>query len=438
MDWITTISLMFGGVIFFLLLGVPIAFSFLTVNLIGGFLILGGELGLLQTIRNMQTAVAQYSLAPIVLFVFMGEVMLYTGIAARAINAIDQMFTKVPGRLSMIAIVGGAVFSSLSGSTIANTAVLGKTLLPQMKERGYSPSISMGPIMAIGGIAMLIPPSGLAVLLASLAQVSINHVLIAGIIPATLMVILFFAYIIIRCLINPSLAPSYEVEQQPLQERIKPFLIYVAPLILIFIAVVGSMIMGIATPTESAALGSIASLTIAAVYRALTIHNIVESIKGTLKFSAMILFVICTAATFSQILAFSGATATISQLVTSMEIAPFLILLAMLLLLLILGCFMDQISMMMLTLPVFMPIIRAAGFDDVWFIVLMLVVLEISLTTPPLGLLIFVMQSVAPKSITLRQIYASVTPFIIMELVVLGLMVIFPLIALWLPQVLLN
>lgn len=429
---------MFGGVIFFLLLGVPIAFSFLTVNLIGGFLILGGELGLLQTIRNMQTAVAQYSLAPIVLFVFMGEVMLYTGIAARAINAIDQMFTKVPGRLSMIAIVGGAVFSSLSGSTIANTAVLGKTLLPQMKERGYSPSISMGPIMAIGGIAMLIPPSGLAVLLASLAQVSINHVLIAGIIPATLMVILFFAYIIIRCLINPSLAPSYEVEQQPLQERIKPFLIYVAPLILIFIAVVGSMIMGIATPTESAALGSIASLTIAAVYRALTIHNIVESIKGTLKFSAMILFVICTAATFSQILAFSGATATISQLVTSMEIAPFLILLAMLLLLLILGCFMDQISMMMLTLPVFMPIIRAAGFDDVWFIVLMLVVLEISLTTPPLGLLIFVMQSVAPKSITLRQIYASVTPFIIMELVVLGLMVIFPLIALWLPQVLLN
>ena len=132
---------MFGGVIFFLLLGVPIAFSFLTVNLIGGFLILGGELGLLQTIRNMQTAVAQYSLAPIVLFVFMGEVMLYTGIAARAINAIDQMFTKVPGRLSMIAIVGGAVFSSLSGSTIANTAVLGKTLLPQMKERGYSPSI---------------------------------------------------------------------------------------------------------------------------------------------------------------------------------------------------------------------------------------------------------------------------------------------------------
>lgn len=429
---------MFGGVIFFLLLGVPIAFSFLTVNLIGGFLILGGELGLLQTIRNMQTAVAQYSLAPIVLFVFMGEVMLYTGIAARAINAIDQMFTKVPGRLSMIAIVGGAVFSSLSGSTIANTAVLGKTLLPQMKERGYSPSISMGPIMAIGGIAMLIPPSGLAVLLASLAQVSINHVLIAGIIPATLMVILFFAYIIIRCLINPSLAPSYEVEQQPLQERIKPFLIYVAPLILIFIAVVGSMIMGIATPTESAALGSIASLTIAAVYRALTIHNIVESIKGTLKFSAMILFVICTAATFSQILAFSGATATISQLVTSMEIAPFLILLAMLLLLLILGCFMDQISMMMLTLPVFMPIIRAAGFDDVWFVVLMLVVLEISLTTPPLGLLIFVMQSVAPKSITLRQIYASVTPFIIMELVVLGLMVIFPLIALWLPQVLLN
>lgn len=438
MDWTTIISIMFGGVIFFLLLGIPIAFSFLAVNLIGAFLILGGELGLLQTIRNMQTAVAQYSLAPIVLFVFMGEVMLYTGIASRAINAIDQMFTKVPGRLSMIAIVGGAVFSSLSGSTIANTAVLGKTLLPQMKERGYSPSISMGPIMAVGGVAMLIPPSGLAVLLASLAQVSINHVLIAGIIPATLMVLLFFGYITVRCLVNPSLAPSYEVEKQPLLKRIKPFLIYVAPLILIFIAVVGSMVTGIATPTESAALGSLASLAIAAAYRSLTIPNIVDSIKATLKFSAMILFVICAAATFSQILAFSGATSTISQLVTSMEFAPFLILVAMLLLLLVLGCFMDQISMMMLTLPVFMPIIRAAGFDDVWFVVLMLVVLEISLTTPPLGLLVFVMQSVAPKGTTLRQIYASVTPFILMELLVLGLMVVFPLIALWLPNILLN
>lgn len=438
MDWLTVITIMFGGVVFILLLGVPIAFSFLIINLIGAFFVLGGESGLLQIIRNMQTSVAQYSLAPIVLFVFMGEVMLYTGIASRAINAIDQMFTKVPGRLSMIAIIGGTIFSSLSGSTIANTAVLGKTLLPQMKEKGYSPSISMGPIMAVGGVAMLIPPSGLAVLLASLAQVSINHLLIAGIIPATLMVIAFFSYIVIRCVLNPSLAPSYNIEQQPFLDRIKPFIVYVAPLLVIFIAVVGSMITGVATPTESAALGSLASLTIAACYRSLTLQNIIESIKATLKFSAMILFVICASATFSQILAFSGATNTISSLVTGMDLAPLMILIAMLLLMLVLGCFMDQISIMMLTLPIFMPIIRAAGFDDVWFTVMMLVVLEISLTTPPFGLLVFVMQSVAPAGTTIRQIYGSVTPFILMELTVLALMVAFPVIALWLPSVLLQ
>lgn len=437
MDWLTVISIMFGGVIFFLMLGIPIAFSFIIVNIIGAFLVLGGELGLLQMVRNMQTAVTQYSLAPLVLFVFMGEVMLYTGIAARAINAIDQMFSKVPGRLSMIAIIGGSIFASLSGSTIANTAVLGKTLLPQMKDRGYAPSISMGPIMAVGGVAMLIPPSGLAVLLASLAQVSINHLLIAGIIPATLMAIAFFSYIIIRCLINPELAPSYNVEQKSFIVRVKPFLIYVAPLIIIFIAVVGSMISGVATPTESAALGSLASLAIAACYRALSVGNFIDSIKATLKFSAMILFVICASSTFSQILAFSGATQTISQLVTGMDLAPLMILISMLLLLLVLGCFMDQISMMMLTLPIFMPIIRAAGFDDVWFTLMMLVVLEISLTTPPFGLLVFVMQGVAPVGTTLRQIYSSVTPFILMELAVLGLIVAFPIIALWLPTLLL-
>jgi len=437
MDWLSTLIVMFGGVILALVLGIPIVFSFLLVNIVGAIFVLGGETGLLQMVRNMQGAVAQYSLAPIVLFVFMGEVMLHTGIASRAIDAIDRMFNKVPGRLSMIAVVGGTIFSALSGSTIANTAVLGKTLLPEMKQRGYSPTISMGPIMAVGGIAMLIPPSGLAVLLGSLAQVSINHLLIAGIVPAMLMAGAFFGYIAIRCLINPSLAPSCAVEKRSFRERVLPFTIYVLPLVLIFVAVVGSMVSGIATPTESAALGSLASLAMAAAYRSLSYASIRESLVATLKFSAMILFVICASSTFSQILAFSGATQTISQMVTSMSLPPMVLLLAMLVLLVILGCFMDQVSMMMLTLPIFMPIVTAAGFDGVWFAVLMLVILEISLCTPPFGLLLFVMQGIAPEGTKLREIYASVTPFVLLEFFVLGLVVALPWLALWLPQALL-
>lgn len=437
MEWTTVLTMMFGGVIFSLLLGIPIVFSFLLINILGAVFVLGGDVGLLQMIRNMQSAVAQYSLAPIVLFVFMGEIMLYTGIASRAIDAIDRLFTKVPGRLSMIAVAGGAVFSSLSGSTIANTAILGKTLLPEMKQRGYSPTISMGPILAIGGIAMLIPPSGLAVLLGSLAHVSINQLLIAGIVPAILMAIGFFGYIAIRCTINPSLAPSYAVQKLSMRERIMPFLVYVLPLVTIFVAVVGSMVSGIATPTESAALGSLTSIAIAACYRSLSLEKLVRSIKATTQFSAMILFIICASSTFSQILSFSGATQAISQMVTSMDLAPIVILVAMLVLLVILGCFMDQVSMMMLTLPIFMPIVAATGFNDVWFAVLMLVVLEISLCTPPFGLLLFVMQGVAPQGTTLRQIYAAVAPFITIQFLFLALMVAIPSISLWLPSAIL-
>jgi len=437
MDWIGVVAMMFGGVIFALLLGIPIVFAFLCINIIGAAVVLGGEIGMLQMIRNMQGAVANYSLAPVVLFVFMGEVMLYTGIATRAIDAIDKLFTRVPGRLSMIAIVGGTVFSSLSGSTIANTAVLGKTLLPQMLEKGYAPSISMGPIMAIGGVAMLIPPSGLAVLLASLAEISVNQVLIAGIIPALLMAAAFFAYVGIRCTINPSLAPSYSVDERTWGERLKPLFVDVLPLLSIFVAVVGSMIAGIATPTESAALGSLASIAVAACYRAVNINNLFASTKATLRFSAMILFIVCASTTFSQILAFSGATQSISYLITSMDLPPLTILLAMLLLLIILGCFMEQVSMMMLTLPIFMPIVAATGFNEVWFAVLMLIVLEISLCTPPFGLLLFVMQGIAPRGITIRQIYASVTPFILIQLLFLGLIVAIPALALWLPSVVL-
>jgi len=437
MDWVSVITMMFGGVVAALLLGVPIVFAFLLFNIIGAIFVLGGEVGLMQMVRNMQGAVGNYSLAPVVLFVFMGEVMLYTGIAVRAIDAIDKLFSRVPGRLSMIAVVGGTVFSSLSGSTIANTAILGKTLLPQMLQKGYAPSISMGPIMAIGGIAMLIPPSGLAVLLASLAEISVNQVLIAGIIPALLMAVAFFLYIGLRCMMNPKLAPSYDVDERSWGERLKPLFFDVFPLLTIFVAVVGSMVAGIATPTESAALGSLASIAVAACYRSLTIGSLLASVRGTLRFSAMILFIVCASTTFSQILAFSGATQTISQLVIDLDPSPLMLMVAMLLLLVVLGCFMDQVSMMMLTLPLFMPIVTLVGFNEVWFAVLMLIVLEISLCTPPFGMLLFVMQGVAPKGITIRQIYASVTPFVLIQFLFLALIVAIPALALWLPSVVL-
>ena len=200
-------------------LGLPVALAFFAANVLGTFLFINGDIGLVFMAMEFNNAI-NFGLAPIALLLLMGEILLHTGVAFKAIGAIDRMISRVPGRLSIVSIVGGTVFSSLSGSTIANTAILGSVLLPDMIKRGYKPAIAMGPIMAVGGIAMLIPPSALAVLLASIAEQSVAQLLIAGIIPGILMALLFFAYVVGRCVIDPTLAPSYTPDESYLDEPI--------------------------------------------------------------------------------------------------------------------------------------------------------------------------------------------------------------------------
>ncbi len=315
-EWAFAMLVMFGGVTALLLSGLPIVFALLAVTIVGAWLFLREDLGLMQMVRNMRAAVGQFALAPIPLFVLMGEIMLHTGMAARSIDAIDRLIARVPGRLSIVAVLGGTLFSSLSGSTLANAAVPGKTLFPEMKRRGYHNAVAVGPILAVGGIAMLIPPSGLAVMLGSLARISINDLLISAIVPGLLMAVLFVGYVIVRVKLNPALAPADETETLPLRERLRPVLLYVLPLGLIFVAVVGSMFAGVATATESAALGVFSTILAALAYRSLSLEALKKSLFETLAFSAMILFVICTSGAFSQVLAFSGATQEVSRMVT--------------------------------------------------------------------------------------------------------------------------
>jgi len=421
-----------GTLVLLMSLGVPVVFAFFATNLLGAYLFMGGENGVMQLVRNAIDSVQNFALAPIPLFILMGEIMFYTGIAARAIDAVDKLITRVPGRLSLVAITGGTIFSSLSGSTIANTAMLGSTLLPEMYRRGYKPEISIGPIVAVGGLAMLIPPSALAVLLGSIAQIPISELLVASILPALIMAALFFGYVILRCWVDPTLAPAYDVAQLSLRERLMPFIKYVLPLSGIFVVVVGSIIGGVATPTESAALGAAASLVAAALYRRLTWENFFISVRQTLRFTVMTLFIICGSITFSQVMAFSQASAGLSAAVLGSGLGSFALLLGMLLILLFLGCFMDQVSMMMITVPLFMPVVQQLGLEPVWFGVLMLMILEISLATPPFGLLLFVAKGASPQS-TMGEIIGSVTPFIVIALGVVGLLIAFPQFALWLP-----
>jgi tripartite ATP-independent transporter DctM subunit len=433
MAWYEILLVLLGTLVLLMALGLPVVFAFFATNLVGAFVFMGGENGVMQLVRNAVDSVQSFALLPIPLFILMGEIMFYTGVAERAIDAVDRLIARVPGRLSLVAIVGGTIFASLSGSSIANTAMLGSTLLPEMYRRGYKPSIAIGPIVAVGGIAILIPPSALAVLLGSIAQIPIGALLIAAIIPALIMSAMFFGYVILRCRLDPSLAPPYDVRALAWRERLLPFLKYVVPLSAIFVVVVGSIIGGIATPTESAALGAAASLIAAAAYRRLTWRNFVVSIRQTLRFTVMTLFIICGSITFSQIMAFSQASNGLSAAVLGAGLAPLALLAGMLLILLFLGCFMDQVSMMMITIPLFMPLVQQFGFEPVWFGVLMLMCLEISLATPPFGLLLFVAKGASPET-SMREIVASVAPFIAIALAVVVLLIAFPALTLWLPR----
>ncbi|RPH66163.1 MAG: TRAP transporter large permease [Burkholderiales bacterium] len=438
MEWHEALILLLGMLCGLLLIGLPVAFAFFAVNVVGALVFLGGDAGLLQMTRNAVTALTNYSLAPIPLFILMGEILLHTGVAFRAINAIEKLIARVPGRMPIVSVVGGTVFAALSGSSMANTAMLGSALLPEMLRRGYDPRIAMGPIMATGGIAMLIPPSALAVLLGSLAGISISKLLLAGVLPALLMAVLFIGYIVVACLVDPSRAPREDAPTERGWARYRPFVVDVLPLSAIFVAVVGSLIAGIATPTESAALGCVASALAALGYRSLDRRNLVVSLTETAKISVMILFIIVASLTFAQILAFSGATSGLVSLVTESALTPFQIVLAMVLVLLFLGCFVDQVSMLMITVPFFIPLARAVDIDLLWLGVIYLLSMEISFLTPPFGLLLFVMKGVAPPDITLGTVYRAAIPFLLLELLVLGLLVLLPEMGTWLPNRMVN
>ena len=438
MTWWLSALVLFGLLTVLFLTGLAAAFAFFGINVVGAWIYLGKEAGLIQLIRNGIVSITSFSLTPIPFFILMGEVLFHTGVAMKAIDAIDRLIWRVPGRLSVVAVVAGTIFSAISGSTIATTALLGSLLLPQMLKRGYHPNMAMGPIMAIGGVDMLIPPSALTVLLGSLAGISVSQLLIAGIVPGVVLSVMFVAWIILRAVLNPALAPAFEHQDIPLWDRWRPLLVYVLPLVMIFVVVVAAMSAGWATPTEAAAIGAVATVAVAGIYRALTWSNLMKALLGAAGISGVILFIIIGATTFAQILTFSGATNGMVETIKNSGFGAWPVLMAMMAILLVLGCFIDQVSMMLICLPFFMPLVALYQFDPVWFGVLFLICMQLGLLTPPFGMLLFTMKSVAPKEIAMRQIWSAVTPYVVMGLMALIAVMLLPGLATWLPRKLLS
>jgi tripartite ATP-independent transporter DctM subunit len=433
-SWQMAALLLLGGSTVLLFLGLPVALSFVAINIVGAVVFLGGEPGLLQVVRNSVVSVMNFSLTPIPLFILMGELLFHAGLALKVIEGVERLIRQVPGRLAVIAVVAGTVFSAISGSTIATTAMLGSLMLPVMLARGYHPAFATGPIMAIGAVDMLIPPSALTVLLGSLSGISISKLLIGGVVPGLILSLAFIAYIIATALRVPKLAPPAPAAGSAPAGSWRLLFAYVVPLVSIFAVVIGAMSGGWATPTESAALGAIATLLLALAYRALTLAALQAALRGTVAITGMILFIILGATTFSQILSFSGATEGLVSTILGQGLSAFAVVVGMMLLLIFLGIFVDQVSMMLITLPVFMPIVARLAIDPIWFGVLFLICMQLGLLLPPHGLLLMTMRGVAPPEVTMGHIFQAVVPYVVMSLLLLALLLLLPAVATWLPS----
>ncbi|MGD8386682.1 MAG: TRAP transporter large permease subunit [Desulfobacteraceae bacterium] len=433
MEWWMILGLIFCALMFLFIIGVPVAFAFLFINILGVYLLWGGESGLNQLVLSIYRSVSTFSLLPVPLFILMGEIMFRAGIAPKMMDTLDKWLGRIPGRLSLLAVGGGTLFSTLSGSAMAGCAMLGSVLVPEMERRGYKKEMSIGPILGSGGLAIMIPPSALGVLLASLSRISVGGMLMAIIIPGIIMALLYAGYIVLRAYLQPDLAPVYEVERVLFREKVILTLKYVLPLSTIVFLVIGLMFIGVATPTESAALGALGCFALVFIYQGWNWKVIKESVSSTLRITVMMFMILTGATAFSQILAFSGASSGLVGLAGGLDLPPIMILIFMQVILIFMGVFMEPLTIMMVTLPIYMPIVKALGFDPLWFGTIMLINMEMATTTPPFGLVLFVMKGVAPPDTRMGDIYKAGLPFLVCDAIAMGLIMFFPSLSLYLP-----
>jgi tripartite ATP-independent transporter DctM subunit len=433
--WYWAALILFGLGVGLMMLGVPVAIAFFATNIVAAALFMGGAVGIIQVVNNGFGAMTSFALVPIPMFLLMGELFFHTGLAGRCFNAADKLLGNVPARLSFVTLIGGTAFAGPAGSSMGSCALLGSLMVPEMYRRGYSKYLSIGPIMGVGGLAVIIPPSALTVLLATLGRTDVGDLLIAGVIPGFVLALMYAVLIYGWTVFDPTAAPQTPPPAVSRREKWRLVFVDVIPMVAIIVFSVLIMIIGWCTPTEAAALGALSVIALAACYGEMTWKSFLKSLEGALRVTVMAFLIIFGSATFAQVLAFTGASSGLMNWALGFQLSPLGMLMMMIGVIFFLGCFMDQLSMMLLTAPIFFPLAKTLNFDLTWFGLIMLLALEIGYTTPPFGLLLFVMKGVAPPGTTMRDIYMAGMPFIGCVLLLIALIIAFPPLATWLPAV---
>lgn len=373
----------------------------------------------------------EFLLVAIPLFVMLGEILLRSGLAERMYNAMSLWLSWLPGGLMHANIGASALFSATSGSSVATAATVGTVAIPQIKKKGYNESLFLGSLAAGGTLGILIPPSINLIIYGVLTNTSVPRLYLAGIIPGLAMAALFMASIAAACIVRP----KWGGQKVTATWRDRLFsLVHLLPPLAIFFLVVGSIYAGLATPTEAAALGVVGALILAACMRRLTLSMLRDVMEGTMKATAMIMLIVVGAAFLNFIMSATGLTTALTNTITDLDVSPSTMLLILVVFYLVLGCFMETLSMMITTIPIVAPIMFALGFDPVWLGIVIIILVEAALITPPVGLNLFVVQSLR-KSGSMNSVMIGSLPFVIMLLAMVGILAWVPDLALWLPRI---
>ncbi len=434
MEWWALLSLIFAALLVLIMIGIPVAFALGILSLALVLIFLGPN----QLIVFSTTAFGQidnFALVAIPLFIFMAEVILHSGVSTDAFDMLSKWTSRLPGGLAVAAQLTCTLFASVCGASTATAAAVGSIAVPEMMSRGYDKRLTCGSIAAGGALGALIPPSIYMIIYGTLVEESIGQLFMGGVIPGLMLSGMFIAFIIVRCAFRPDLAPL--AQDVTWADRWRS-LYKVWAILFLAAAMLAAIYFGIATPSEIAGVGCFLALAIGFAYRRLTWTALKGAFLSTCRITCFIGWILVAATVFGYILSFLQLPQQLSEWLVAQSASPYLVILGINILLIFLGCIMDPAGILLVTIPILVPVIKALGFDPVWFGVMFVVNMELAQITPPLGLNLFIIKSIAPPEVTLKDILIGAWPFMVVDLVGLALVIIFPQIILWLPSTMLR
>ena len=412
--------------------GVEVSIALGVVGMLGLLWLKGFTIGLGVVGSIAWSNASSFSFIAVPLFVFMSGVLLHSGIGKGLYTAVARWVSFLPGGLAVASIFSCAIFAAISGSSVATAATIGLIAIPEMERRGYARRLIFGSLAAGGTLGILIPPSIPMIIYGVMTETSIGHLYAAGIVPGVVLALLFAGFVVGYAVLWPDAAPRVAEDRGGVLDKLRS--IYeVTPVALLIVVVLGSMYAGIVTPTEAAALGSLVSLLLAAAFRRLTWRTLRDAFQATIRTTSMVMLIIIFASIFSHVIALIGAPKALFGLVTGLGLPRWAFFAALFAVLLVIAYALEELSVMIIILPILFPLVTGLGFEPVWFGIIMVLWLEIGLITPPVGLNLFVIQNLMPGT-TARDVTLGTTPYVVLMVALVALLFVFPELALWLPR----